>query len=236
MSFSQPHDDKLVAIFRHLAVENPGKTIEAGRPIFDDVEVCEVRAPGSRNVSVFPATSMSHWGTDPETGVQMKVTYAERFSHQYKQFKMHQAQTKTGTPLKHAPFLTEARQAELRALNIYTVEALAHIDGQELKNIGPQGRDLKNKAIEYIEQSKANAPNAALIAELEQLRARNTVLEEDNQALLQKRSDNPDANFDGMSDDQLRDFIQAHTGNAPRGDVPRKTLLRMAREATPKAA
>ena len=57
------------------------------------------------------------------------VTYAERFARQYQQFKAQAAQTKSGTPLEYAPFLTEARRAELRALNIYTVEALAAIDG-----------------------------------------------------------------------------------------------------------
>ena len=32
-----------------------------------------------------------------------------------------------------------------RALNLYTVEQLAAIDGQELKNLGPGGRELKNQ-------------------------------------------------------------------------------------------
>ena len=68
---------------------------------------------------------MSHWSDDPVTGEQTQVTYAERFQHQYRQFKTAAAQTKTGTPLDHAPFLTEGRRAELRAQNIYTVEALA---------------------------------------------------------------------------------------------------------------
>mgnify|MGYP003694582783 CR=1 FL=1 len=54
-----------------------------------------------------------------------------------------------------APFLTEARKSELKGQNIYTVEALAVIEGAELKNLGPGGRDMKNQAIEYIEQGKA---------------------------------------------------------------------------------
>ena len=60
-------------------------------------------------------------------------------------------------------FLTEARRAELRAQNIYTIEALAAIDGLELKNLGMDGRDLKNKAMEYLEEStsrRAEHPDA----------------------------------------------------------------------------
>ena len=120
-------------------------------------------------MSVFPAMAFSHWKNDPETGEQTKVTYAERFMRQYRQFKAMAAQTKSGTPLAHAPFLTEARRAELRAQNIYTVEALADIDGQELKNLGTGGREMKNKAMEYIAESKTQAPNMAAAAELEAL-------------------------------------------------------------------
>ena len=169
------------------------------------------------------------------------MTYAERFSHQYRQFKMQQAQTKSGTPLTEVPFLTEGRRAELRALNIYTAEQLAAIDGQELKNIGLGGRELKNKAEEYIAASLATAPNLALAAELEALRAKNAVLEEDVQA-LKERDDRKDPGatatdrFDGMDPDQLREFIQANTGQLPRGQPSLKTLQRMARECQQKAA
>src|SRR4030095_3061226 len=103
--------------------------------------------------------AVSHWITDIYGGDARQVTYAERFSRQYQQFKAQSAQTKTGTPLAEVPFLTEARRAELRAQNVYTVEQLVAVDGQELKNLGVGGRELKNKAIEYVEESKLAAPN-----------------------------------------------------------------------------
>ena len=74
-----------------------------GRPIFEDVEMCrDALSRLQELVSVFPAHGFSHWMIDPETGEQGKVTYAERFQHQYQQFKEHAAQTKTGTPLEYA--------------------------------------------------------------------------------------------------------------------------------------
>lgn len=228
-------DDMLVVLFKLLAMKNPSKTLEAGREIFDDVEVCEIRTPGSRDLKVFPATAFSRWIDDPMTGEQTKQSYAERFSHQYRQFKASAAQTKTGTPLDLVPFLTDGRRAELRAQNVYTVEALAEIEGTELKNLGPGGRDMKNKAIEYIEQATAHAPNAKMEAEVEALRARNTVLEEDVQ-LLRTARQRQEAEFEDMTDEALRDYITSHTGRAPQGAVPRKTLKRMAMDATQKAA
>jgi hypothetical protein len=232
---NQDPDAALVAMFRQHAKLNEAKTAKEGRPIFDDEEVCEIRFPGSRNVSVFPATAMSHWTTDPETGAQVKVTYAERFRRQYQQFKSHTAQTKSGTPLDHAPFLTEARRAELRAQNIYTVEALAAVDGQELKNLGYGGRELKNGAIEYIAESKTGAPNLQMQAELEALRAKTAVLEEDLQAakLAAKKQATAEGEFDDMTLDQLREYIKTNTGHAVIGTPNRKALVRMAMDCRP---
>src|SRR5262249_35037922 len=134
-------EEGIVALFKTIAVKNPAQPDPQNRPILDDEEQLPLRSPGARNVSGFPARAFARWGLDPETGEQVKQSYAERFSHQYRQFKAHSVQTKSGTPLTVVPFLTEARRAELRALNIYTVEALAAVDGQELKNLGQNGRD-----------------------------------------------------------------------------------------------
>jgi len=229
-------DAALVVLFKHQAVPNAAKSLEAGRPIYDDIEVCEIRRPGSRDWQPYPAHEFSHWTSDTYGGEQRKVTYAERFARQYRQFKEKQAQTKTGTPLDQVPFLTEARRAELRAQNIYVVEQLVAIDGQELKNLGQGGRELKNLAQEFVAESKANVPTLQLQAELEALRAEKAVLAEDNELLKRKAMTAGEAQFDEMSDMQVRDYIKAHTGHEPRGDLPRKTLIRMAADLKPHKA
>jgi hypothetical protein len=227
-------DASLLALFRNSAVLNAAKTAKEGRPIYDDMEVVEIRFPGRRDWQPFPAAAFSHWAVDPHTGGQTPVSYAERFSRQYRQFKEHAAQTKAGTPLDHVPFLTEARRAELRALNVYTVEALAAVDGQELKNLGTGGRDMKNAAMEFIATARANAPNTQMAAEIEALRARNQTLEDD--LVAAKKAQNGTSDFEDMTDDQLRDFIKVHTGHAPQGNLNRKMLMRMAADARPSKA
>jgi len=228
-------DEVLVALFKNHATPNEARSLAEGRPIYDDVEVCEIRTPGSRDVKVFPATAVSHWEINPFDQSQRKVTYAERFAHQYQQFKRHEVQTKSGTPLDYAPFLSEGKRAELRAQNIYTVEALAAIDGAELKNLGTGGRELKNAAVDYMAEAKKGAPNAQLQAELEQLKARNAILEEDAAAHAQ-REKNAEAEFDNMTIDGLRDYITTNTGQAPIGSLNRKTLVRMAINCKPAKA
>lgn len=235
----QPHDPdaSIVARFLNLAIKNVSKSNELGRPVFDDMEHVELRYPGSKNVGVYPATSFSHWAVDPETGEQVKVTYAERFPRQYRQFKAHEVQTKSGTPLDYAPFLTDARRAELRAQNIYTVEALAAIEGMELKNLGPGGREFKNQATAFLERSAQNAPNLQMAAEMEAMRARMAILEEDNARLQEQKAGKPrppeqfaQDQFDEMTVDQLRKYISYHTGQAVRGSPTKAVLARMARE------
>ena len=112
------------------------------------------------------------------------------------------------------------------------VEQLAAIDGQELKNLGPGGRDLKNRAMEWIADSKSNAPNLQLQAELEAERAKNQVLQDDLET-LKTRSTAAEHEFEAMTDDQLRRYIQSATGHAPQGNVPTKMLIRMAMEVRP---
>jgi hypothetical protein len=228
-------DASLVPTFRNHAQLNETKTLAEGRPIYDDVEVVDIRKPGSRDYNTHPATEVCGWTVDPHTGGQVQVTYAERFSRQYQQFKAQAQQTKSGTPLDHAPFLTEGKRAELRAQNIYTVEQLAAIDGQELKNLGQGGREMKNWAMEYIAESKIAAPNLQLQAELEALRARNQVLEED-MSTLKQRASTAEAQFEDMTDDQIHKYIHTHTGYPPQGNLPRKTLVRMAMDARPNRA
>jgi hypothetical protein len=230
-------DDSIVAIFKNVAVLDQAATLKAGRQIYTDEEHIELHYPGSKNWSAHPATSFSNWAIDPLTGEQVKVTYAERFSRQYQQFKAHATQTKSGTPLVNAPFLTEARRAELRAQNIYTVEALAYIDGNELKNLGQGGRDMKNAAMEYIDTAQRGAVPLQMQAELETLRAQNQLMQEDLAALKNKAAGAiPTDEFDGMDLPQLREYITANTGQAPIGALNTKTLRRMARDCQPEKA
>jgi hypothetical protein len=225
-------DDALVPVFENYPQPDPVRSAAEGRPIFNDQEIVRVRFPGSDAVYVFPATAKaSGWLTDPMTGEMTQITYAEKFRKQYMQFKERATQTKSGTLLDYIPFLTEGKRAELKALNIYTLEALAEVDGQPLKNLGMHGRDLKNKAIEYIAETKQGAPNLQLMEQLEQLKARNAILEEDAKFVSARQA--AESEFENMSVDQLREFISANTGHTPQGSINRKTLIRMAMDARP---
>ena len=159
-------DHLVVPYFRTEAIQDDMASQAAGRPIFRDLEVCEIRIAGDRNFApVVPAHSL--WmRVDGED-----VTYAQRWPRQYEQFRANLAQVADGTPLAELPFLTEAKRMELRALKIYTAEALAGLDGANLRVLGQGGRTLKTQAAAYLQNAAGAAPLAAMAAEIEALKA-----------------------------------------------------------------
>lgn len=232
-------EERLVVRFRADKIKNEGKSKLAGRPIFDDIELVEIRTAGDRNtVKVFPAHSMHRWTTN-EDGEQVAQSYAERWNAQYRRFKENRQQVQDGTPLSELPFLTEAKRAELRALSVHTAETLAALDGQNLKTLGQGGRDLKNQAQAYLDAASGSADvtkMAAQIADLQaQIAALTNVQPEPLIAEPTTPDDGPD-DFEGSTDDELKDYIASIVGSRPRGTPGRETLLRMAREAAKQEA
>lgn len=221
------NDPLVIPVFKIHTQKNEAKSREAGRPIFDDMEVVEVRFAGDRNkVSVFPALSICGEVQD-EDGNTRKITYAERWSDQYKRFKSKQQQVAEGTPVDELPFLTQAKRAELKALSIYTAEALAALDGQPLKNLGPGGRDLKNQAQAYLDNASGSANVVKMAAEIEELRRTVAELKGDK-ALAESAA--TDSQFASWTADQIKDWIEEKIGERPKGNPSHATLVKRADE------
>jgi hypothetical protein len=217
-------NDKLVIPrFKTMSVKDEAASKEAGRPIFKGVEVVEVRIAGSRDDSVFPAHVRWAWITDPLTGDQVEQTYAQRWPDQYKRFKEGQQQVAEGTPIDELPFLTGAKRAELKALAIYTAEALAALEGNNLKILGQGGRDLKNQAQAYLDNASGSAVAVKQAAEIEELKRQ----------IAEMRAERPAAAgavspFQEWEPDQIKDWIEQNTGERPRGNPAHATLVRRA--------
>ena len=68
--------------------ENPVKTREMGRPIFDDVEMVRITIPGDRLTNFVDEVSDEH---------------RNRWPDHYAAFKRGELRASTGTPLEHWP-------------------------------------------------------------------------------------------------------------------------------------
>lgn len=161
MNFDQDQqaeaDKKLFVVFYRDAVQNHHKTLEAGRPMFDDVDMIRIHTPGSRDTVV----SVADYG------------YQQRFSRQWEQYKRGIEQTTSGTPLDVVPWLTKAQVAELAAVNIKSVEQLAGMpDNVAQKFINHH--ELKRQAQNFLDAAKDAAP---MLKMQEELRSRDETID-----------------------------------------------------------
>lgn len=150
------------------AVQHSAKSEAAGRPIFEDREYVEIRIAG-----------------DNKSVVVRKVSEEDkqRWPTAYAAFKNGLEAPVEGTPLHHWPALSVSQVAELRALNINTVEALAALSDTGISKIGFNGRVMVAKAKAFLDTAKGTADAQKMAAENEALRADIEMLKEQIKAL-----------------------------------------------------
>lgn len=235
MADSVPIDTREVTItplFRYESIEDINQSEREQRLVKKMIQVVEVRFAGTKNYCpVFPVDAV--WKT--ENG--KKVTYAERWADQYRAFVAGANQEAQGTPLEmlNSYGISDANLSLCRALRIYSIEALYHLEGDALKSLGMIANSLKEMARAYMsDRAKGDtgaAELAALRAEVAALKASQIIPEkepspEEIEALIQASNDE----FDAMSDDQIKDAIALKVGSRPRGNPNRATLLASIRE------
>jgi len=142
-------DKKLFVRFFTEAVQSEFKSIEAGRPIFDDVSMIEIMYPGSRNTTV----GIAHEG------------YRQRFPKQWAQYERKMEQTQSGTPLSEVSWLTVSQIAEMKAVNLHTVEQLAGMP-DNVANKFMNHHALKQQAQAFLDKAAGAAPMLKMQAEL----------------------------------------------------------------------
>jgi hypothetical protein len=143
--------------------ENPEKSKKAGRPIFDDVEMCEIRIPGDADVRRQPVTT------------ELK----QRFARQYLAFKSGQSQeTASGTPLAAWALLKRSQVEEARYFGVHTVEQLSEVPDSNMNTLGPGWIDLRQKARDWLEAAADGAKLNELRSELLTATQRISTLEE----------------------------------------------------------
>jgi hypothetical protein len=210
------------------AVLNEFKTRNEGRPIYDDIEMVEVRIPGEKNMRlVFLAD-------EPFNG--NGETRIERYPEEYAAFKRGEQRAVTGTPLEAWPILTKSQVLELKAANILSVDELADLPDSSLKKIGSKGRELREQARAFKDAAKGGAEvlaQAARIASLEAMVAqllKGGAGPAPSQQAIAEPVEKTEKAISDCTDDELKAFIKEKTGEAPRGRPLRETLVERATE------
>lgn len=235
---ANPNEDtRLIVTFENFPVLNEAKSKEANRPIYEDMEVCRIRMGGDRlQAPVFPAWAEAPGGGENAEGYIVPMTYAQKYAEQYRKFKAGEVQTKEGTPIEALTFLSAAKVKELKALNIYTAESLASLEGASLKSLGQGGLEWKTKAKAYLDNAAGSATVTKLASENEFLRQQLEELRKERAQwpATERVTENlgygdPDQE-ESKTDAELKDEIEQKTGSRPRGNPSRETLIKMIKD------
>ena len=149
-------------VFTRIPIHNGQKSADQGRAVYDDVEVVLLHIAGD---------SYSIHST------LVDDTIKARFSEQYAHWKRtDQGLHITGTPLKMWPLASPAFIAEMQAINIFSVDDLAHIADVNLDKI-PDGRVWRDRAAAWLKAASDSASSDKFAAENERLQARIEALE-----------------------------------------------------------
>ena len=165
-------DNKLFVSFYTKPVLNPIKSSEAGRQVFDEKDYIRIMTPGSQ---------LSVIDTPINSG-----NYMERFGDRYRKWKAGQAELISGTPLDAFPWLLGkvALIAELKAMNIHTVEQLAGLPDSALHNL-MGGHELRKRASEWLDKTQGTDAQVAKVAkENEDLKAQMAAMQEQMKQLM----------------------------------------------------
>lgn len=213
------------------------KSREAGHPVYCTIEYVRVFMPGN---DLNKPVQRAHDKILPIPGTDNgRQSYAEAFADEYRRFKAGLAEQISGTPLSELTSISAARRAELKAINIVTVEQLAGLDATSHRKIGMDAQELQTMARIYLEKSADNAVGARIAAENAALKAEIDALREEIRMVSEvaarqvgtRQAAAPEAEpdvFGEFDDEMLRTYIKERTGKAPVGRVSRQTLLRMA--------
>ncbi len=156
----QAEADKNLAVrFFSMPLRNETKSVEAGRPIYDDTQMIEIRVRGDRN-----------------NIVQRPVRDGDerRFRGAFEAHKRGTEALGSGTPLGEWPAMGAAMIEEMKYLGFTTVEQIAEANDGVCAKV-PGLTHFKNKAKIFMEYAKGAAPIEQLSERVKELESQTQV-------------------------------------------------------------
>lgn len=143
-------DNKLYVEFFRKPIMQPGKSREAGRAVYEEVDYVRIHVPGDKSSVI-------------ERPLSEQDVF--RFQDRYNKWKSGQAEAVTGTPLNALPGMNASKVEEYKYFKIITVEQLAEAND----NLGAKFMSFqqdKQRAQAFMEVARNNAPIEKMNAEL----------------------------------------------------------------------
>lgn len=172
--------------FETKAVEDRQAGIDAGRPVFRDVDYAYVTPAGSRDRIIKIAAEWVAALPQQVRAGMLPKEWADAYTQAYKSFKEGKDEPVDGVSVKNWPQLTPAQVQLLLNLNVRTVEDLAVANEETMNRIGMGARALKEKAQIYL---AAAAGPGKVTEELAALKIENARLAGQNESLAEQVRD-----------------------------------------------
>ena len=177
-------DSRLAVQFYTKAVKNEPKSLEAGRPIFEDKVYIKIIVPGD-NLS--------------EIDRPMYNEDKTRFPKHWYDFQNRHGNDEvvTGTPLEEWSLLTKGQAEELKGLKFRTVESIANCADSQLQRIGMiagmSPHTFRDKAKAYLNLAQNSADSEKREAELAAVKAEAEKIKAESDAKLAKMQEQLEA-------------------------------------------
>jgi hypothetical protein len=154
-------DSRLAVQFYVKPIQNNFRTLEAGRPIFEDVVYVKIFTPGDQlNIIDTPARD-DHKARFPMHWAHYQNTHGGD-------------SREVGTPLKQWPLLTASQAEELKAIKFFTVEQIANASDAQIQKIGMAGgmdvHALRARAQAFLQVAQDTAVPQKQAEEIERLK------------------------------------------------------------------
>jgi hypothetical protein len=216
-------------------VQNQAESAKENRPIFESKRFVELKHPGDRSWSFIEEIDEAGMGLTRRNTVEgpKGEDYAERFPREWASFKKGEERAAIGTPIEEWSGLSRSRAAELKAMNIFTVEEFADVQDGQLGKLGMGTRTEREKARAYLAQASGGADVSAMAAQIAQLTemverlSKPTIDHDEERSGQYAVTEKP---LEECSDAELKAYIKEKTGKGVPGQPSRESLLAKAAE------
>ena len=176
--------------FIKVPQEDRNASIEAGHPVFIDVDHVVITPQGSKDSVTKPVKDWLDNSDQQVREERLPADWAEKFHNGYAHWKRGEEIPVEGTSLVSWPAISPGELMTCKGIHILTVEDLATANEEGIRRLGMGGLELKKRAKAYLDAAagpgKVMAENKALQQKVGDLTARNTELEQRMIALESK--------------------------------------------------
>lgn len=218
---------------------NKARSQLVNKPVYDEFEVCKIRSQYDTTLVV------PHKATDYVTVGNRRLQYKELYANEYAMFRsFKEAKVKDETPIDEVFTLEDYEIDEIKRSGFATAERVVFSDDATLLAKGNMFLAYKRRLKEFLQRkevsmeetpSQKEMEKAATDKQTELERVRAQILE----AGLDDKEEKPEpsaSDYDEMDKDELKAMIKDLSGETPKGNPSRATLIKQLQELDAKTA